>query len=142
MVFPSDDDQGESIWEAGCCRLRRASRIGLRFHGSRASIASTVVASDSRLGKLSNWCKRRKSVQRLGQRLAAMMHGGGCCGRSDGSVGRPWHDAAAFARNWQLCGLLIDAGKQRLESRPDLAPVPRQSAYALRQSRLGSGSPS
>jgi hypothetical protein len=47
MVFPSDDDQGESIWEAGSCRLRRASRIGLRFHGSRASIASTVVASGS-----------------------------------------------------------------------------------------------
>jgi len=66
----------------------------------------------------------------------------GCCGRSDDSVGRPWHDAAAFSRTWQLWGLLIDVGRQRLESRPDPAPLPRQSAYALRQWRLGSCSPS
>lgn len=39
-------------------------------------------------------------------------------------------------------GPVIDAGRQRPESTPDLAPAPRQNVYAPRQWRLDSRSPS
>jgi len=49
--------------------------------------------------------------------------------------------AAVFAQAYGLDSF-IDAGRQRPESRPDLAPAPRQNVYAPRQWRLDSRSPS
>jgi hypothetical protein len=45
-----DASQGASSWGGVCERLWRASRMSFRFHGSSASIASTVVAA----GRCSN----------------------------------------------------------------------------------------